>query len=145
MQSQFITFEPKIAVQSARSLINYCERSGLLRVDLLKAASLSESQLNDSRLLVDVRRYEDLYRYASDALSDNILEFKYGQVFEPDRWGSIRSLKVQRITIFSLPHLINSASLNLTQKQKNGLITIWMRATILIHYELIAMIMFGLH
>lgn len=85
--------------------------------------------------MVDVRRYEDLYRYASDALSDNILEVKYGQVFEPDRWGSIRSLKVQRITIFSLPHLISSASLNLTQKQKNGLITICMRATILIHYE----------
>jgi AraC-like DNA-binding protein len=87
MQTQFITFEPKIAVQSVRSLINYCERSGLLRADLLKATSLAESQLNDSRLLVDVRRYEELYRYASHALSDSILGFKYGQEFEPDRWG----------------------------------------------------------
>jgi AraC-like DNA-binding protein len=87
MTIPFTSFEPKIAIQPVRSLINYCERSGLLRTDLLKATSLVESQLNDSRLLIDVRRYEDLYRYASKALSDDTLGFKYGQIFEPDRWG----------------------------------------------------------
>jgi AraC-like DNA-binding protein len=87
MPIRFITFEPKIAVQSVRSLINYCERSGLLRANLLKVTRLTESQLNDSRLLVGVPQYEELYRYASHALSDTILGFKYGQAFEPDRWG----------------------------------------------------------
>lgn len=87
MHSPFTAFEPKIAIQPVRSLINYCERAGLLRADLLKATSLTESQLNDSRLLIDVQRYEDLYRYASNTLNDDVLGFKHGQVFEPDRWG----------------------------------------------------------
>jgi len=87
MQTPFTTFEPKIAMQPVRSLINFCERRGLSRAELLKSASLAESQLNDSRLLINVQRYEDLYAYASDALNDNVLGFKYGQAFEPDRWG----------------------------------------------------------
>ncbi len=70
MQTPFTTFEPKIAMQPVRSLINFCERRGLSRADLLQSASLAESQLNDSRLLINVQRYEDLYAYASDALND---------------------------------------------------------------------------
>lgn len=87
MQTPFTTFEPKIAVQPIRSLINYCERLGLSRVALLQSISLSEDQLSDGRLLIDVQRYEDLYRFASKELDDVMLGFKFGQIFEPDRWG----------------------------------------------------------
>lgn len=87
MQTPFTTFEPKIAIQPVRSLINYCERLGLIRSDLLNASSLTETQLNDSRLLIDVRRYEELYQYACQTLDNSILGFEYGQIFEPDRWG----------------------------------------------------------
>jgi AraC-like DNA-binding protein len=87
MQTPFTTFEPKIAIQPIRSLINYCERKGLPRLGLLQSISLSEDQLNDGRLLIDVQRYEDLYRFASHALDDVMLGFKFGQIFEPDRWG----------------------------------------------------------
>ncbi len=87
MQTPFTTFDPKIAVQPVRSLINYCERAGLMRSALLRAASLSEDQLNDSRLLIDVERYEDLFRFASEALKDEVLGFNFGKQFEADRWG----------------------------------------------------------
>ncbi len=87
MQTPFTTFEPKIAAQPIRSLINYCERNGLTRCDLLQAVSLSEEQLNDSRLLIDIQRYEELYAFASKALEDVMLGFKFGQLFESDRWG----------------------------------------------------------
>jgi hypothetical protein len=56
MYKPFTTFDPKIAIQPVRSLINYCERQGLSRPALLQAANLSEDQLNDSRLLIDVDR-----------------------------------------------------------------------------------------
>lgn len=87
METPFTTFEPKIAVQPVRSLINYCERHGLKRSALLQSVSLSEEQLNDSRLLIDVQRYEELYAFASEALDEALLGFKFGQVFESDRWG----------------------------------------------------------
>jgi len=87
MQTPFTTFEPKIAVQPIRSLINYCERNGLARGDLLQAVSLSEEQLNDGRLLIDVQRCEELYAFTSKALNDEMLGFKFGQIFESDRWG----------------------------------------------------------
>lgn len=87
MYKPFITFNPKIAIQPVRSLINYCERQGLDRLALLQAANLSEDQLNDSRLLIDVGRLEDLYSFASNGLNDSNLGFKFGQYFEADRWG----------------------------------------------------------
>lgn len=87
MQTPFTTFEPKIAVQVARSLINYCERKGLNRSELLRVASLSEDQLNDARLLIDIQRYEDLYQFGSEEMSDPLLGFHFGQQFEADRWG----------------------------------------------------------
>jgi AraC-like DNA-binding protein len=87
MYKPFTTFDPKIAIQPVRSLINYCERQGLSRPALLQAANLSEDQLNDSRLLIDVDRLEDLYKFASNGLNDSNLGFKFGQYFEADRWG----------------------------------------------------------
>jgi AraC-like DNA-binding protein len=87
MQTPFTTFEPKIAIQPIRSLINYCERRGVSRIKLLQSISLSEDQLNDGRLLIDVQRYEDLFRFSSHALDDLNLGFKFGQIFEADRWG----------------------------------------------------------
>ena len=87
MNASFTTFNPKIAVQVIRSLINYCERQGLVRDELMKVASLSEDQLNDARLLIDIQRYEDLYQYSSEQLSDPVLGFHFGQHFEADRWG----------------------------------------------------------
>ncbi len=87
METPFTTFEPKIAVQPVRSLINYCERHGLARCALLQSVSVSEEQLNDSRLLINVQRYEALYAFACEALDEKLLGFKFGQVFESDRWG----------------------------------------------------------
>lgn len=87
MQTTFDSLGPKIAVQPVRSLINYCERNGVDRMALLKAVSLSEDQLNDGRLLIDVQRYEDLFYFASKALNDPVLGFSFGKLFEPDRWG----------------------------------------------------------
>jgi AraC-like DNA-binding protein len=87
MQNQFTTFDPKIAIQPVRSLINFCERQGLDRSSMLQATSLSEDQLNDGRLLIDVNRFEDLYRHVSMNLRDSNIGFKFGQIFEADRWG----------------------------------------------------------
>jgi AraC-like DNA-binding protein len=87
MQNQFTTFDPKIAIQPVRSLINFCERQGLDRSGMLQATNLSEDQLNDGRLLIDVDRFEDLYRYVSSSLKDSNIGFKFGQIFEADRWG----------------------------------------------------------
>lgn len=80
-------YQAKIAVQAVRSFINFTERQGLSRLDLLQAANLVEEQLHDSHLLIDVSRFEDLVSFASSALGDALLGFTHGQVFEPDRWG----------------------------------------------------------
>jgi len=80
-------YQAKIAVQAVRSFINFSERRGLPRADLLHAANLVEEQLHDSHLLIDVSRFEELVAFASGALSDALLGFTHGQIFEPDRWG----------------------------------------------------------
>jgi AraC-like DNA-binding protein len=87
MQTPFTHFDPKIAVQVVRSLINFCERKGLQRDALLQVVSLTEAQLNDARMLIDIQRYENLYAYCSKQLSDSCLGFHFGQKFEADRWG----------------------------------------------------------
>ena len=80
-------FSPKITVQLVRSLINYGERQGASRTDMLHVTSVTESQLNDGRLLIDVHRYEALLAYLSQALNDPLLGFHHGQQFEVGRWG----------------------------------------------------------
>jgi AraC-like DNA-binding protein len=80
-------YQAKIAVQAVRSFVNFAERQGLPRAQLLNIANLVEEQLHDSHLLIDVSRFEDLVGYASKALDDALLGFIHGQVFEPDRWG----------------------------------------------------------
>ncbi len=80
-------FQPKIAVQAVRSLINYGERLGLDRELLSQVANLSENQLNDCRLLIDVERYEDIFTLACEELQDPMLGFHHGQYFEAERWG----------------------------------------------------------
>jgi len=80
-------FLPKIAVQLVRSLINYGERQGVPRLAMLQVGSLSEDQLNDSRLLIDVHRYESLLSFISQALGDPLLGFHHGQQFDAGRWG----------------------------------------------------------
>jgi AraC-like DNA-binding protein len=94
MKSSLTTLDSKISIQPIRSLINFCEREGLNRSALLQAANLSADQLNDSRLLIDVRRFESLYSFASNGLNDNNLGFKFGQLFEPDRWGVLGYIAV---------------------------------------------------
>lgn len=81
------SLQPKIAVQVARSLINYGQRRGLDRLLLLEAANLSEGQLNDARLLIDVQRYEAILTRISEQVSDRNLGFHFGQNYDPDRWG----------------------------------------------------------
>ena len=100
MDAQNRNLSPKIAVQVVRSLINYCERNGLERDLLLKVSALSEVQLNDARLLIDITRYEDLYGFASENLKDPVLGFHFGQRFEPDRWGVLGyiALTAQNLT-----------------------------------------------
>lgn len=78
---------PKIAIQPVRSLVNFAERRGMQRQALINQISLSESQLNDSRLLIDVMRFESLVRYVAEQIDDAHLGFHMGQQFEPDRWG----------------------------------------------------------
>ncbi|MGB3668296.1 MAG: AraC family transcriptional regulator [Bermanella sp.] len=87
MNSTNHSFIPKIAVQLVRSLINYGERYGVHRTHMLKEASLTEDQLNDSRLLIDVHRYESLLLFISQYLKDPSLGFHHGQQFEAGRWG----------------------------------------------------------
>lgn len=86
-QAEHQHFQPKIAVQPVRSFINYAERVGLPRDRLLAVSSLSEGQLNDSRLLLDVHRFEAILSFASEAMGDSIIGFNWGKQFEPDRWG----------------------------------------------------------
>lgn len=78
---------PKIAVQLVRSLINYAERNGADRSEMLHIISLSDEQLNDSRLLIDVFRYEALIEFIKNALQDEYLGFHHGQQYEVGRWG----------------------------------------------------------
>jgi len=78
---------PKIAIQLVRSLIDYGERKGIDRPDMLQVASLSDDQLNDSRLLIDVIRYEKLLHFIANTLADNVLGFHHGQHHEVSRWG----------------------------------------------------------
>jgi AraC-like DNA-binding protein len=99
MQIPFTTFEPKIAIQPVRSLINYTERLGLDRSELLKAISLSEEQLNDSRLLIDVQRFEELYVFASGALKHTTLGFEFGKIFEADRWGILGYIAITSLNL----------------------------------------------
>jgi len=80
-------FLPKIAVQLVRSLINFGERKGLSRLSVMQVASISEDQLNDCRLLIDVHRYEAILSHISEALNDPQLGFHHGQQFEAGRWG----------------------------------------------------------
>lgn len=80
-------FHPKIAIQPVRALINFAERQGLQRQSMLDFANLSEPQLNDSRLLIDVIRFEALMHHVSIQTQDPHLGFHLGQQFEPDRWG----------------------------------------------------------
>ncbi len=88
VMNQSLTYlQPKIAVYAVRSLVNYAERRGLDREVLLNEANLSESQLNEGRLLIDVRRHEDIYSLASGLLDDPMLGFLHGQQYEPERWG----------------------------------------------------------
>jgi len=81
------SFTPKIAVQLVRSLINYGERYGAARDAMLNVASVSEDQLNDCRLLIDVHRYEALLSFISQCLNDPLLGLHNGQEFEAGRWG----------------------------------------------------------
>jgi AraC-like DNA-binding protein len=81
------SFIPKIAIQLVRSLINYGERHGVLRCDMLHITSVSEDQLNDCRLLIDVPRYEALLLFIRQQLDDPMLGFHHGQQFEAGRWG----------------------------------------------------------
>ncbi|MGR6874095.1 AraC family transcriptional regulator ligand-binding domain-containing protein [Pseudomonas sp. HK3] len=83
-QSQF---SPKTAIQLVRSVINFGERHGLARHNMRKVCSLSEDQLNDSRLLIDVQRYEALLAYLSKHLDNPMLGFDHGQQVEAGRWG----------------------------------------------------------
>lgn len=83
-QSQF---SPKTAIQLVRSVINYGERNGLARHDMRQVCSLSEDQLNDSRLLIDVQRYEALLSFISTRLNKPMLGFQHGQHFDAARWG----------------------------------------------------------
>lgn len=87
MNQSYHSFTPKIAVQLVRSLINHGERHNIPRSDMLHIASVSEDQLNDCRLLIDVDRYEALLSYLSQQLNDPMLGFHHGQLFEAGRWG----------------------------------------------------------
>jgi len=89
-----IPFSPKIAAPVLRSLVNYGERRGLNRNDLISVASVSEAQLNDGRLLVDVARYEAVYQYLEEALESTTVGFEFGQHFEADRWGVLGYLAI---------------------------------------------------
>ena len=100
MPVPFTNFEAKIAIQPIRSLINYCERMGLVRHELLQAISLSEEQLNDSQLLIDVLRYEELYKFSSEALNNATLGFEFGKTFEADRWGILSYIASTSLYLF---------------------------------------------
>lgn len=91
LQSQF---SPKTAIQLVRSLINYGERHGLSRIDMRTVCSLSEYQLNDCRLLIDVQRYEALLSFISNRLGDVSLGFHHGQHFDAGRWGVLGFIAV---------------------------------------------------
>ena len=47
-----VGYQAKIAIQAVRSFINYAERRGLNRIELLQVANLIEEQLHDSHLLI---------------------------------------------------------------------------------------------
>ena len=87
MTDSLYSLQPKIAVQVARSLINYGQRYAMDRMALLEASNLSEDQLNDARLLVDVVRYEAILKAISEHNNDENLGFHFGQNYDPDRWG----------------------------------------------------------
>ena len=87
MTDSLYSLQPKIAVQVARSLINYGQRYAMDRMALLEASNLSEDQLNDARLLIDVVRYEAILKAISEHNNDENLGFHFGQNYDPDRWG----------------------------------------------------------
>ncbi|MFT5594376.1 MAG: hypothetical protein ACI8SR_002765 [Oceanicoccus sp.] len=87
-------FLPKTAIQLVRSLINYGERNGLARHEMRQVCSVSEDQLNDSRLLIDVQRYEALLCFISKNLNSPMLGFQHGQHFDVARWGVLGLIAV---------------------------------------------------
>jgi AraC-like DNA-binding protein len=78
---------PKIAAHAIRSLVNFAERHGLEREVLLLEAGLTEAQLNDGGLLIDVSCHESIYALAARLLDDPLLGFIQGQEYEPECWG----------------------------------------------------------
>ncbi len=78
---------PKIAAHAVRSLVNFAERRGLEREVLLQEVGLTEAQLNDGRLLIDVRSHESIYELAAGLLDEPLLGFLQGQRYEPECWG----------------------------------------------------------
>ena len=87
MKTPFSSLAPQIAIQAVRSLLNYAEQLGLDRNGMLSHINLTQEQLNDSRLLFDVMRYEALFQLISEKTDNEMLGFQFGQRFEPDRWG----------------------------------------------------------
>ena len=78
---------PTIALDTVKSLANYLTALGLDRQKILNSIQLNETELNQSRQLIDAEYYEQLFKLAEHHLGRNTIGFEFGQAIEADRWG----------------------------------------------------------
>lgn len=84
----------KISIATLRALVNYLSKNDLYRdkptrlcrSELLSLIDISETDLNQSTLLVDSNKYEKIFALAEQTLQHEI-GFEFGKTITPDRWG----------------------------------------------------------
>lgn len=87
-----------ISNNAVHSFINFLHVLGLSRFACFEQINLTETQLNQKRL-IDIDRYQSLYAYAQQKLQITNLGFIYGQHIHADRWGVLGQIIFTSATI----------------------------------------------
>lgn len=87
-----------ISSHAVQSLMNYLSIVGLSRDDCLDAIGVTQAELNRKNL-IDIQKYENLYRFAESRLNDRSVGFNYGQHIEPSRWGVLGEIAYTSSTL----------------------------------------------
>lgn len=72
---------------SIKSLINFLNRSGLQRDDLLDLITTNDDTLNNTKHYYCFEHYEKLLAYGAAQLNINNIGFEHGKAFELSCWG----------------------------------------------------------
>ena len=126
---------PRIAQDTARSLLNFLVSRGLNRDDLLACIGLTDALLNRSGELIHTETYEALYNKGAEYLEAPQLGFEFGQNIAPDRWGILGYIAYTSHSVSAAidnqrryQTLVGNLGAPLLEQQENHIILKWIPA-----------------